>query len=88
MKSLILVPLIAGALAKACAKTAANSAEAGAKNSDVFVNQSVRNSDAFTSAMSRATARSARYLEEDLNKADSNVYYENNVVVVDNTRNQ
>ena len=79
MKSLIFIPILASGLVKACSKTTA-------KNSDAIVNQGVKNSDAFNSAMTRATAKSAKYLKEDLNEDDSNVYYENGQIVLDNTR--
>ncbi len=87
MKTFILISLIGGALAKGCARGAGEAAQSGAKSSDEIIQGGSKSSDdVFQNGVAKASARSTKYLENDLNKADSNVYYENGQVVIDNTR--
>ena len=76
MKTIILISLIGGALVKGCAKS----------SDEVIQGASKSTNDVLQNGLNKASVRSAKYLENDLNKADSNLYYENGQVVIDNTR--
>lgn len=91
MKTFILISILASAIGRCASKGVDNAANAaaksGAKNSDEMVQGGSKLSDdTYQNALTKAVTRSAKYLENDLNKADSNVYYENGQVVIDNTR--
>jgi hypothetical protein len=68
MKTFILISLIGGALAKGCARGAGEAAQSGAKSSDEIIQGGSKSADdAFQNGVTKGSARSARYLENDTN---------------------
>lgn len=85
MKTLIFISLIASALARGCAKMAAKKSHESAQSSSYSASQSKE--DAFEMELNEAKERSVKFLEVKFNSTNtSNVYYENGILIMDNTR--
>lgn len=86
MKIIIFISLIASALAKGCAKVAVKESHGSAQSRSYSASQSEE--DAFEMELNEAKERSVKFLEAKFNSTNtSNVYYENGIVIMDNTRN-